>query len=266
MHKEKISSKGFSIFTLIIGIGVVAILAVGIFVFLNPSKRLGQSYNARRWTDINALAKAIELYSLDNQALPADFSTGTLSVAEKFVLCSSEGALECDGETLGCLVVNDTDFLGQYLETLPVDPLKSDTSDTGYYISRQGDNMLVIGACDSYNNESISLVAKAALPTLVAICGDGDVEGAEVCDDGDTFTEGCLNGLLESAGTYCNANCTAQVVIGVNEACDSNGIGGCYDDPTTTQYYDLTQASKACGTYDYCSSDCTSCIVGCIIF
>lgn len=297
-------NKGFSIFTLIVSIGVVAVLAVGIFVYLNPGKRLGESYNARRWADIQAIARAVELYGLDNQALPSDFSTTSLSTSNKFVLCDAESSLECDGETLGCLVVNDTDFLGKYLETLPVDPLKSDDSDTGYYVSRSGDNMLVIGACDTYNNESISMIARASLPDYVplAVCGNGDVESGEVCDDGDTvtetqtcgnsvtesgtycnadcsatvvlneacddgdaFTEGCGNGTIETAGTYCNNDCTAQIVLSATETCDHNGAGGCWDDATHKQYYNRA-VNNGCGKNDVlCASDCTQCVRQCLL-
>ncbi|MBT6691181.1 type II secretion system protein [Candidatus Parcubacteria bacterium] len=266
---------GFTMPTLMLTIAVVLLLATSVLVTVNPAKRIGKSKNARRLADITAIAKAVETYAIDNHQLPSDFSTTSLSTENKFVLCSSEGALTCNGETWGCLVVDDDDFLGVYLPTLPVDPSKSDASDTGYYVTRKADNMLAIGSCDTYNDDTIQVVSKAALPDYVALpvcgnliiegneaCDDGDRENetqtcgngiqengtycnstctavinlTEACDDGDTDWETCGNSTLDSAGTYCNPTCTSVTVVSSDEWCDSNGSGGlCIDEGTN--YY-----------------------------
>ncbi len=253
MSEKQQSSLGFSILTFVIAFGVVALLSAAVFMVVNPAKRLGQSYDARRWTDIIAIAKAVETYVIDNHQIPSDFSAATnLAVDEKFVLCSSSGSKTCDGQTESCLVVNDTDFLGKYLPSLPVDPTKSATTDTGYYVTRKGDNMLVIGSCSSYDTAEIKFVAKAALPDLVAVCGDGDVEGSEACDDGDVYNEGCGNGFIETAGDYCNYNCTATTTIAVTEGCDY--IGWTNDCETMLEGVYATENDTGAG---WCLSGCS---------
>lgn len=255
---------GFTIVQLIVAVSVLIVLAVASITAFNPAKRVGQANDAKRWEDLTAIAKAIELYQLDNDSLPADFNNTTdLAVGEKFVLCSSEASKTCDGQTETCLQIDDADFLGVYLPDLPVDPTKSDTTDTGYYITRQGDNRMALGACNSYGS-TIELVAKAAIPSLVTVCGDGDTEGSEVCDDGDTFTEGCGNGIREPAGTYCNSNCTATVVIASQEPCDyfSPFHADCLV-PVLEVYY--TEADDCNKPVCYCASDCSALSLACLM-
>lgn len=244
------NSIGFTLIELIIVIAVIAIVAIGVFLSLDPAKRIGESQDAQRWADLTSIAKAIELYAADNGQVPSDFNLTNLAQGEKFVLCSSAASRSCDGQTETCLAVNDADFLGVYLPTLPIDPEKSSTSDTGYYVTRGSGDSIVLGACSPYTSASVEIKSQISLPTLVAVCGDGDVEGSEVCDDGDTSSEGCSNGVLETAGTYCNSTCTATIVISSNEVCDY--IGWSLDCYTLDGWYTESSAGKD----DYCKSDC----------
>jgi len=82
------------------------------------------------------------------------------------------------------------------------------------------------------------------------VCGDGVTEGDEVCDDDDTFTEGCGTGVTETAGTYCNSDCTAEIVIGDDEVCD--------DGDTDTETQTCGNGSQENGTF--CNADCSTVI------
>lgn len=57
------------------------------------------------------------------------------------------------------------------------------------------------------------------------VCGNGSVEGTEVCDDGDTVneTQTCGNLVVEgvAGGPYCNSTCSAAIVL--TETCDDGG-------------------------------------------
>lgn len=235
-------NRGFTMVNLIILIGVLLVLAASTFYLLNPARRIGKANDARRLTDVHALVDALELYTIDNAQVPTDFSTSTISVGQKFVLCSASSALSCAGTSAGCLVIDDADFLGKYLEELPVDPLKTSTADTGYYITRKVNNVIAFGACTVYD-DVIEIVAKAAFPTLSAVCGNGFTDAGEICDDGNTTTETstCGNGTTES-GTYCNSDCTATVVL--DEACD--------DGNASTEYCGDSVAQNG----SYCDNDC----------
>ena len=201
---------------IIAGIGIL--LAI-IIAYINPIKRVGESRDARRWTDVELFAQAIELYATDNNQIPSDFSTPILAVGEKYVICSSDDELTCDGYTNDCLVIDDVDFLA-YLDNLPVDPNQNDSTDTGYYIMRkENQGKIAVGACDSYGSDSIEIISRAALSVG---CGNGVVEVSlgEVCDSNKTET--CDNpagyysgGYVEDGSTckindgWCNSTCTA---------------------------------------------------------
>jgi type II secretory pathway pseudopilin PulG len=211
--------KGFTMVQLIITLGVLAVLATATMIAFDPIRRMGQANDARRYEDVESMAKALELYQIDNDQLPSDFTDLNIWDTHKVVLCSSAAELTCDGQTRDCLVVDDTDFLGEYLPELPIDPTKRNDADTGYYVTRDNDR-LAFGVCNTYDDEGIEYVAKIALVAYNASCGDGEVEGDEVCDDGDNDNEGCGNGVIDFAGTYCNSDCSAEIVIDTKEPCD----------------------------------------------
>lgn len=208
---------GFNLIQLIIVIAIAAILTALAFLNEDPLARVGKAKDAERLQEVQSIVKALELYGLENGSIPSEFASSTLSVGETFVLCSASGTATCGNQTKGCLVVSDPNFL-KLVNTLPVDPNKNNTADTGYYITRTAANAIKVGACDTYDaNLDIAVVAKATLPAVVSVCGDGFVEGAEVCDDGNTVTEGCGNGVIES-GTYCRGNCAQTSILA--EICD----------------------------------------------
>lgn len=211
--------KGFSLIQLIVGISIILVLA-GIVLFGEDAvSRRETAKDVQRAREVEAIAKAFELYQNDNGSLPSDIaSANKIYENQKYVLCSSAGTRTCAGQSNTCLVVNDTDFLEPYLGgSLPIDPGKTSTTDTGYYIARNGDQM-IIGACQSYG-DAISYTVRAKVPEA---CGNGVVSDDEVCDDGNTVTEGCGVGVPSNdlAGTYCNSDCSAVVTVSTNLVCD----------------------------------------------
>jgi len=248
------NNKAFTLMQLIVGVAVILILAASVLLIQNPPSRQGTAKDVRRSQDVIALGKAVELYQNDNDALPSDLASAvTIDAGEKYVLCSSASSLTCDGQTLDCLVINDVDFLSGYLTgALPVDPEKTDTSDTGYYIARNGDQM-VFGSCESYSGNTISYTARAKVPPL---CGNGIIEDNEVCDDGDAHTEGCgveNPAILDTAGTFCNSTCTGQVTA-INELCDYNVWSN--DCKTGGVWYTDSDVGDGGGPATFCNSTC----------
>ena len=250
--------KGFTMVELIVAIGIFVVLAATTFFLLNPAKRLGNANTAQRWEDITALAKAVELYQIDNGTLPSDLSSVTVWTNQKQVLCSSVTSLTCDGQDRDCLVVDDIDFLGKYVDSLPIDPEKSADTDTGYYITRTGDGMMTFGACDSYDSQEIIYVARASLATHTSTCGDGETTGNEVCDDGNVVREGCGNGQIDAAGTYCNASCGSVITIDTTEKCDFYS----WDDECEDVTYGWLTTDDV-GGYPWCDRTCNQKITVC---
>lgn len=240
--------KGFTIVELIVVLGSVIVIFLGTVVLINPARRMGEANDVRRWQDVINIAKAIEIYSIENHELPPDFATSTLSVGEKFVLCSSAGVLTCGGQTTSCLVVSDSGFLGTLLADLPVAPQKTAATDTGYYVTRKTNGAIAVGSCDTYDDAiTIEQAAKATLPAVVSECGDGFVDSDEACDDGNTYREKCGNGVIEN-GTYCDQYCDA--VLAMTEVCDYLAWSN------DCEEYGIQYTVDDTGNYEWCRSGC----------
>ena len=191
---NKNKKSGFTMIELMVIITGIGILLAVTVSYVNPLKRIGESRDARRSSDVESLAQALELYATDNSQIPSDFSTPILAIDEKYVLCNSASSLTCDGDTHACVVVDDADFL-VYIDSLPVDPSKSSAADTGYYVMRkENQGKIVVGACNPYGSDAIQVVARSAFSVG---CGNGVLEASlgEVCDS--DFTDVC-----EATGYY----------------------------------------------------------------
>lgn len=163
------NNKGFNLLGIVLVMAITMIIA-GIVLFgEDPDKRVGKTRDAQRATDVTAISNAINLYTLDNDELPPDIADAPMEAGTKYVLCDQAAILTCDGQTWECMVVDDQAFLELLGGELPVDPRKEDSSDTGYYITRDENNDgVIVGACEAYDEEEIINRAQAAYPSLVA--------------------------------------------------------------------------------------------------
>ncbi|MFA5126607.1 MAG: hypothetical protein WC465_01230 [Patescibacteria group bacterium] len=114
-------------------------------------------------------------------------------------------------------------------------------------------------AVGNWNRQVIAQIAVSTTPISIysyrdnitrynagaTICGDGVVEGSEVCDDGDTDTEGCGDGTTQSGSDYCNSSCSAVLVL--SEVCDD---GGAYTESCGDS---IIQSGS-----DYCNATCSA--------
>ena len=64
--KKILKNSGFTLIELIIVVAIIALLAAASFVAINPGKRVGDANNAKRWSDITAIADAYSAYLVDN--------------------------------------------------------------------------------------------------------------------------------------------------------------------------------------------------------
>ncbi len=277
---------GFTLIELLVVIFIIAIVAASALYALNPARRIGESNDARRKTELESVARAVELYTADHGSAPTDIAYAGIVVGSKYVLCSSAGTLTCGSQTLPCRVISSTDFLGTYLPALPVDPTKSSTADTGYYVTRSNNNTLILGSCSTYSGNPVEIAARVNLPTYVTACADGIVGGSEVCDYTSTacpnnasyrYTGYAYDGVTCTSSTYaCNTSCNGCI----NQAsclgtCDSGGVysgGYCWyvapDDSSSCTAVCSTHGSCTVGTWNDDASctiaaalgiSCTSC-------
>jgi len=145
---------GFTLIELLVVIAIIAILAVSVFVALDPVTRFADARNSRRWADVNNYLTAIHEYIVDNDGdLPSGLST---SMTETQIgTCGSGGASLCSGAAAAC--VDLTTPLAKYLKSLPVDPDTGDDSTTGYSVSVDSNNLITITSCSAENAEVVQV-------------------------------------------------------------------------------------------------------------
>lgn len=147
----KQKSKGFTLIEILVVIAIIAILAVVVFVALNPAKRIADSKDSRRNTDVDSILTAVHSFVVDNKgALPTGLSNG---MAERQLGTAGSGATISSG---GCAVTNDAALdmstpLASYLKSIPVDPDGTDAL-TQYSISVDANGIVTVKACGAENS------------------------------------------------------------------------------------------------------------------
>lgn len=166
-YKLKATS-GFTLIELLIVIAIIAILAGVVFVSLNPLKRFQDARNASRWTDITAVLSAIKVDQVDNggayfgalNAVPPtiyparNYMIGTAVTGCNPATCSS-GATTTDS----CINLAELSDQG-YLARVPVSPSGAGTWDatlSGYYLTKNTNGSVTIGACESEGGGTITV-------------------------------------------------------------------------------------------------------------
>lgn len=149
---------GFTLIELLIVITIIVTLASVVFVALDPAKRLSDSRDARRTSDINTVLTAIHTSIVDNKGtLPTGLSKG---MAETQI---GTGATGCAIATGGCTVVATacvdlTTPLTKYLKSLPIDPVGGTTytaAKTGYSVAVDANGIVTIRACGTEGTTNI---------------------------------------------------------------------------------------------------------------
>ena len=155
-------NKGFTLIELLIVVAIISVLAVTVFVALNPAKRLKDAKDARRSTDIGSILTAIHEYIVDNKgALPTGLTEGmtekqlgtvTAGCALATGGCSSALATDC---------VNLTTPLAKYLKTIPFDPdavgVGGTAALTNYNVVVNSDGIVTVKACNAEGGTNISV-------------------------------------------------------------------------------------------------------------
>jgi prepilin-type N-terminal cleavage/methylation domain-containing protein len=157
MKKMLQSKKGFTLIELLVVITIISVLAVVVFVALNPAKRLADARDARRTSDVDSVLTAIHESIVDNKgSLPSGLSTG---MVEKQLGTAVTG---CTLATGGCSVsgasdcVNLTTPLTAYLKSMPIDPNGGTASLTKYSVQVDSNGIVTVRACGTEGTSNIS--------------------------------------------------------------------------------------------------------------
>ena len=145
------NKKGFTLIELLLVISIIAVLAVTVFVALDPAKRLADSRNSRRWSDANEILTAIHSSIVDNGGvIPTGIGTTEKQLGTAATGCNSP----CTGAVAACLDMSTT--LAKYLKTIPVDP-QGVAATTGYSVTMDTNKIITVKACSAESGAVITV-------------------------------------------------------------------------------------------------------------
>ena len=155
MHIKKQS--GFTLLEILLVVAAIAILAGIVIVALNPAKQLGDTRNAERWSDVNAILNATHQYAIDNNGnFPSDIETDTTGDCP-----ADDGGVDSaictDGSCSSSLINLYDDLVPTYLTDIPTDPSGANGEDTNYDIVKDQNDRIYVCAPEAEQGETIEV-------------------------------------------------------------------------------------------------------------
>lgn len=125
------AAPGFTLIEILIVVAIIGILALIVFLALNPAGRFADSRNTTRTQNIEAIGKAILQYSTDKAGWPTGLPQLNNTSSDTNGLNTSTGAPDCNFSAItatnhdGCEWADDAtlvpQIVPQYLAAMPAD-------------------------------------------------------------------------------------------------------------------------------------------------
>jgi len=147
--------KGFTLIELLVVIAIISILAVVVFVALDPVTRFQDARNSRRWTDVNNILTAVHESIVDNDGTLPSGLTSAMSVTQIGTAVSGCDTSCTDATASACVNLNGP--LAKYLKSMPTDPDSGTQSETGYSIVVDTNNIVTVAACSPEGGETVEV-------------------------------------------------------------------------------------------------------------
>jgi len=150
-NHQKSSTKGFTLVELLLVIGIIATLAVVVFVALDPATRFRDARNARRTSDVETILSAVHQYIIDNKG---SFPSGLDADDERMLGAEAYGCTNGNGGCNapdGCLDLSAE--LVRYLKEIPYDPTDGSSSQTQYTVLRDSNGLVTVRACSAEESQ-----------------------------------------------------------------------------------------------------------------
>ena len=158
MSRRDHTQKGFTLLEILLVVAAIAILAGIVILALNPSKQLGDTNNAQRRSDVNTIMNAVYQYAIDNNgSLPSEIDS-TTSSSQVLGTDSSGCDSTCTATTTVAACVNLLGTLAPtYIVDIPFVPKTGAASSTDYYINKDANGRVTVGACDAEQSATIEI-------------------------------------------------------------------------------------------------------------
>lgn len=158
---RKSAQIGFTLIELLVALTIVAILAVSVFVALNPAQRLKDAKDSRRATDVDTILTAIHQSIVDNKGtLPTNMpAVGTETQLGTDTTGCTISNTDCTITTVACTdLMTGAQNLSKYLKTMPFDPdtTLGSAAKTGYSVQRDTNGIVTVKACYTDGTTTIS--------------------------------------------------------------------------------------------------------------
>lgn len=115
------NKKGFTLIELLIVIALIAVIAGGVIIALNPARQFSAARNSQRWSHVSAIANTIQQNTASNRGV---FTCAAGAIPTTATAMASTGGYDI----CGCLVPS-------FAAALPVDPTAGSYTDCTTYAS-----------------------------------------------------------------------------------------------------------------------------------
>lgn len=150
---------GFTLLELLIVIGMISIIASVIFAALNPGDRISQANNAKRQSEVKAIADALQQYAIDRGLLPTGIAPTFSMLGTDLSGCASTCGLDGAVTDSVCLDLTSQLVIGGYIGKIPIDPVTGSGGRT-YYAVKMGvvDGLVHVRACSAQRGALIEVM------------------------------------------------------------------------------------------------------------
>ena len=143
--KKSITNREIPLYKLILILALIFILLTILFLLINPEQLMRNRRNNIRTEDIQKIHIAIDEYELENSKIYPEIAKINIGSIHVIGLCTEKGETGCTAKTTHEKCID----LSGLMEKVPKDPFSGTDLKTDYYLRKNEDGTITIGACDS---------------------------------------------------------------------------------------------------------------------